>query len=124
MFEDAFDVFSNVVVLEANHGVACGFDEASAFGTVSAVRVLAAVEFDYQLRLNTGEGHDVTADDELAVELDALDLAAAQTLPELRFYICRNSSQSSRHGRQSFLHRWNPSPNPLLVGEGYKVVSR
>lgn len=124
LFEDASDVFSKVVVPEADHGVACGFDEASAFGIGSAVRVLAAVEFDYQLRLNTGEVHDVTADRELAAEFGALDLTAAEALPELRFDVGRISSQSPPHGRPSFLHRWNPSPNPLHVGEGYKVVSR
>jgi len=72
------------MVPETQDAVAVGFDEARAWG-VRFDAVLAAVELDCEVEIACGEVGDVGADDELAGEFDAVELARTKVGPEAGF---------------------------------------
>ena len=123
-FEDAFDVFDDLVVPEAEDCVAGRFDLSRASGVSDAVSMLPAVEFDHQPCFDAGEVGDIGADQELAAEFCVFDLPGAQALPQDPFDFGCIPAQSPGYRRQSLLQCWNPSPNPLPMGEGYKALAQ
>lgn len=84
---DAFGVFEDVAVGEADDFVAFAFHEGGARGVMGFLSgVAVAVEFDDEVVGSGGEvGGVMRAEHHLADELDALQPATAQDGPKLRF---------------------------------------
>jgi hypothetical protein len=91
-------------------------------GVTVADRMLSAVDFDDQLRLDTREVGDVWWDRVLAAEAEAVNLPVAQRAPETTFGGGQVSPQFSRPVPQSGIdprqQSPHPSPPPPPAGEG------
>jgi|UPI00077BD116 hypothetical protein len=75
-FDDALQVTQNIVVPEADHPPALGFEIARAGFIISGLGiVLTAIDFNDQLFRSGGEVGDIRADGYLPVEANACDLA-------------------------------------------------
>jgi|GEM_PF-6005675 len=84
-FEDAIEVFQHLIVPESEHLVALRLEIlcAALVGFALCLFVmLAAVQLDYQARLEAEEVGNVGFDGLLAAELGTLDLAVAQARPQ------------------------------------------
>ena len=79
---DAFGLLQHVVIPEAQDAVALVLQKQAALLVVGLlVGVLSAVQFDNQPDCRGGKIGDVTANDVLAAEFDAVQLSAAQAPP-------------------------------------------
>ena len=118
-FQNAFGVFEDVVVPEAQHAVAERFDDLGAW-SIGFRSVLASVELDSEMRLSAGKVGDMGADRELADELRAFDLPRAEMAPELRFGIRAAPPQPARCRSQALFRqcRTPSSPPSPRRGEG------
>jgi len=113
----------HLVVPEADHAVAVGFDDAGAVCVGGAARMLPAVEFDGEAQAAAGEVCDEIADGELPRELHAFKSACSQVQPQPLFRFGRLIAQISREACQSlFRHCRTPIPNPFPQGKGLLVA--
>jgi hypothetical protein len=85
-----FYILEHFIVPEAQRNKPCLFEKSRPFVVVcDCIKVLAAIKLNNDLSLQTNEvGHKITKM-MLAAEFAALNLAAAQILPELYFRIGR-----------------------------------
>lgn len=124
-FEDRFDyavrVLQDVVVPEADHTLAVGFDDLGSPFVRQAVAVLPAVAFDGEAQGTAGKVDDEVADLVLARELDT-ELFRPRARPQAAFGIGHVSAQVAGEAGQSlFRHRGIPIPNPFPQGKGLLV---
>lgn len=110
--KDALGVFQDVVVSEAEDAVAEVFDRCGSV-PVDILIVLAAVEFDHEMRVAAGEVGDVLSNRELADELGVFELATAEVVPETLLGVGGCATEFTRNRRQAFFRqRCSPSPQP------------
>ena len=84
--EDALDIVHHLVVPEAEDGVAARFQHNGAGGVVGlTIGVLAPVEFDDQAGRVANEVGDLAVDGRLTTELEAVELAVAESAPQFAF---------------------------------------
>lgn len=118
------DVPQHLVVPEADHAVAVGFDDAGAVGVGEAFGMLPAVKFDGEAQASTGEVGDEGADGVLAGELCVLEAACSQMQPQPPFRLGGFVAQVARDDGQSlFRHRRTPIPNPSPIGKGLSALA-
>ena len=122
--QNAFGVGENVVVPEADHAIAVGFDDFRSSGIGGAFSVLPTVEFDCDTQGTAGEVDDEVADLMLPGEFYAAKLLGAKARPQAFLGIGRVVAQVSREAGQSFhIQRRTPIPT-LPQGEGLSIASR
>lgn len=120
-FQHAVGIFEDVVVPEADHTVAVGFDGGASRG-VGFGRMLSTVAFDCEPEAAAGEIDDVVADRELPCEFRS-ERPGSQVQPEAALRIGHVASQFARDAGQSlFSHRGIPIPNPFPQGKGLTVA--
>jgi len=87
---DAFGILVHFVVPEADHGPSILREELRALLVIGGVYMLAAIDFDDQLRLTAGEIGGLRIDRELACEFGAI---ARQQMPNDSFLRRRIGAQ-------------------------------
>lgn len=121
--QDAVGVLQHVVVPEADHAVAVGFDHPGARFVSGAVAVLPAVELDSDARQTTGEVDHIVTNRQLPSELESVQLAGAQVRPQVPFGVGHVIAQLASDAGQSFLYQGRtPIPNPFPQGKGLSVA--
>jgi hypothetical protein len=90
--ENPVQILDDIVVPYADYAITEGGELAVALPVFSAVRMLAAVEFDNYPPFATNEVHVVAIDGRLADEFEAAELAAANACPQHEF--CRRERAS------------------------------
>lgn len=113
------DIRQHLIVPEADHAVAVGFDNSRAVRVSLAFGMLPAIELDDDPQTSAGEVCDEIAYRKLPRELHSLKIAVAQMQPQLLFRFGRFLAQFAREAGQSlFRHRGKPIPNPFPQGKG------
>lgn len=121
--QNAVEILENLVVPEADHAVAVGFDDAGAVRVGGAFGMLPSVQFNREAQASAREVGDEVADWKLPGELRALEPARAQVQPQALFSVGRIVAQVSREARKSlFRHCGAPIPNPFPQGKGLSVA--
>ena len=97
--QDTAGVMQDVLIPEAEHAVAQGFQFCCAFGICSLLpAMLATVQFDDQLRRQAGEVRHIGTHRVLAAEPEPGELLSAQVEPEGFLGIGRIAPQSPGAG--------------------------
>ena len=78
----AVEVLQHLVVPATQHAKSCRLEIAVADGIATRFRMLAAVDFDDQPRLEADEVEDVAVERHLALEFQAFELLVAESLPQ------------------------------------------
>jgi hypothetical protein len=119
-FQNVFGSQQNVVVPKPEHSVASRFQPSGApLIVLDSLGMLASINFDHEVRLEAGEVQTVTAHWDLAAEVKAIDLLAAQPTPKASLSIghrCSKLSGSLNIGARGARHwshfnaPWRPPP--------------
>ena len=121
--QHAIGVLQHVVVPEADHAVAVGFDHAGSRFVDRTFIVLPAIKLNCDPGRATGEIDHEIADRKLSCELHSTQLAGAQVRPQAPFRVGHIPPQFARDVGQSFSYQGRtPIPNPFPQGKGLSVA--
>jgi len=131
--DDPIEPFLHFIVRKAKLDITVHFNQLPASSIAfKLIEVMFTIEFDREAEIEAAEIDNKPSDRYLPPELQSIDLAVAQLLPQYVFGRCafcaqasRNLNRPSRHPMQ-FAHRhqiWQPltrrfQRHPLPMGEG------
>ncbi len=88
-FEHCGSFLADLVIPESKHAKSLRFDSTiTTLVGYGSLLVLAAVKFDYELRIKTCEVGNITAYWNLAPKAMTSQLLASQVLPQIAFRVC------------------------------------
>ena len=122
--QNTVQILEDLVVPEADHAVAVGFDQPRAICVGGAARMLPAVELDGEAQAAAREVGDEVSDGVLAGEFGALNTARSQVQPQSLLRLGGFIAQLARKVSEAFFHyRRTPIPNPFPLGKGLSALT-